>query len=89
MVLRPLPLLPGAPPLWFDSNAHCEYYEGALGHTVVSCIMLKAKVQELINSKFLSFKEIGPNMVSNPLPPHRGPIINAIEYSWLSVIAYI
>ncbi|XP_050896536.1 uncharacterized protein LOC127103311 [Lathyrus oleraceus] len=36
-------------------------------------------VQELIDSKVLSFRDMGPNVKNNPLPPHGDPIVNAIE----------
>lgn len=79
MVPRSLPLLPKPYPYWYDLNSHCEYHEGAPGHSLDGCITLKAKVRELINRKILSFKETGPNVENDPPPAHEGPIINAIE----------
>ncbi|KAK2422686.1 hypothetical protein QL285_033199 [Trifolium repens] len=49
-------------PAWYNSEAKCEFHEGAEGHTVDNCITFKYKVQELIDQKLLTFKEEGkPN----------------------------
>ncbi|KAK2356739.1 hypothetical protein QL285_094067 [Trifolium repens] len=49
-------------PAWYNSEAKCEFHEGAEGHTVDNCIAFKYKVQELIDQKLLTFKEEGePN----------------------------
>ncbi|KAK2389630.1 hypothetical protein QL285_063208 [Trifolium repens] len=44
-------------PTWYNSEAKCEFHEGAEGHTVDNCIAFKYKVQELIDQKLLTFKE--------------------------------
>ncbi|KAK2416029.1 hypothetical protein QL285_038461 [Trifolium repens] len=48
-------------PTWYNSEAKCEFHEGAEGHTVDNCIAFKYKVLELIDQKLLTFKEEGPN----------------------------
>ncbi|RDY07813.1 hypothetical protein CR513_08021, partial [Mucuna pruriens] len=45
-------------------------------------IGLKHKVQDLIEGKWLSFKENGPNVSNNPLLTHRGPSINALSHEY-------
>ncbi|KAK2451563.1 hypothetical protein QL285_010606 [Trifolium repens] len=48
-------------PAWYNSEAKCEFHEGAEGHTVDNCRAFKNKVQELIDKKLLSFQEGKPN----------------------------
>ena len=48
-------------PAWYNSEAKCEFHEGAEGHTVDDCIAFKYKVQELIDQKLLTFKKGEPN----------------------------
>ncbi|XP_050877333.1 uncharacterized protein LOC127081091 [Lathyrus oleraceus] len=66
-------------PPWYNPNAHCPFHEGAPGHDLEGCYALKHRVRELIESKILSFKDMGPNVKNNPLPPHGDPAVNAIE----------
>lgn len=67
---RSLPLVPESYPRGYDPIALCEFHEIAPGHSLEGCYSLKAKVQDLINSKILSFKGMGPNVRSNPLLGH-------------------
>lgn len=71
IVTRSLPTILEPYPLGYDPNAYWEFHEGAPGHSLEGCYAFKAKVQELINSKILSFKDVGPNVRSNPLPRHE------------------
>ncbi|KAK2396599.1 hypothetical protein QL285_058245 [Trifolium repens] len=48
-------------PAWYNSEAKCEFHEGAEGHTVDDCIAFKYKVQELMDQKLLTFKKGEPN----------------------------
>ncbi|KAK2400686.1 hypothetical protein QL285_050362 [Trifolium repens] len=48
-------------PTWYNSEAKCEFHEGAEGHTVDDCLAFKYKVQELIDQKLLTFKKGEPN----------------------------
>ncbi|XP_027337245.1 uncharacterized protein LOC113850932 [Abrus precatorius] len=66
-------------PRGYDPNAKCEYHVGGIGHSMENCRALKFKVQDLINVKWLDFKEDNPSIRSNPLPEHGGPSVNAIE----------
>lgn len=40
---------------------------------------MKCKVQELVDAKLLTFKEMGPNVKKNPLPKHFVPSVNVVE----------
>ncbi|XP_050915537.1 uncharacterized protein LOC127130598 [Lathyrus oleraceus] len=79
VVPRPMGPPPGRLPPWYNPNAHCPFHEGAPRHDLEGCYALKHRVRELIESKILSFKDMGPNMKNNPLPPHGNPAVNAIE----------
>ena len=61
-------------PHWYDANATYDYHYGMKGHSTENCLALK-------NAGYVSFgfnKASGPNVISNPLPNHLGPKINAI-----------
>ncbi|XP_050876694.1 uncharacterized protein LOC127080417 [Lathyrus oleraceus] len=79
VVPKPLGPPPDRLPPWYNPNAHCPFHEGAPGHDLEGCYALKHRVRELIESKILSFKDMGPNVKNNPLPPHGNPEVNAIE----------
>lgn len=66
------------PPV-YDVNAHCEFHLGAPGHTIENWKALKYKVQDLIDSKAISFTLNGPNTNNNPMPPHVGSSVSVIE----------
>ncbi|XP_050896739.1 uncharacterized protein LOC127103531 [Lathyrus oleraceus] len=79
VVPRPMGPQPDRLPPWYNPNAHCPFHEGAPRHDLEGCYALKHRVRELIESKILSFKDMGPNVKNNPLPPHGNPAVNAIE----------
>ncbi|XP_050909925.1 uncharacterized protein LOC127123778 [Lathyrus oleraceus] len=85
-----VPRLMGPPPdrlpPWYNPNAHCPFHEGAPGHDLEGCYALKHRVRELIDSKILSFKDMGPNVKNNPLPPQGDPAVNAIEDASVGVM---
>ncbi|XP_050878486.1 uncharacterized protein LOC127082296 [Lathyrus oleraceus] len=66
-------------PPWYNPNAHCPFHEGAPEHDLEGCYALKLTVRELIDSKIFSFRDMGPNVENNPIPPHGDPKVNAIE----------
>jgi hypothetical protein len=66
-------------PSWYKQGATCEFHSGAEGHTIENCKAFKYKVQELIDQKLLTFKEVGPNVKGNPLPSHSGANVNNIS----------
>lgn len=43
------------------------------------CLVFKAKVQELIDWKILSFFEEQSNVRTHPFPGHNGQVVNVIE----------
>ena len=75
--LKPLAPPPGALPPRYDTNARCEYHANSPGHTLEKCWAFKHKVQDLLEAQDITFEK--PNVKSNPMPPHGGPTINAIE----------
>ena len=77
--LRTMGPTPNPSPRGFDPNAHCEFHSGAPGHTIENCKALKFKVQDLVDAKIISFTPVGPNVQTNPMPPHAGATANAIE----------
>lgn len=70
---------PNPLPAWYNAAKHYEFHEGAPGHDLDYCFALKFKVQELIKSDILSFKDTDPNVKTNPMPNHAGPSVNMLE----------
>jgi len=66
-------------PKYFDVNATCDYHRGAIGHSTEKCLSFKHKVQALIDSGWLKFKENTSNIKVNPLSGHDNTSINAID----------
>ena len=67
------PLIPrNPPPSGFRSDLHCEFHQGDASHDLESCYALKNRVQELVKTNALTFKEAGPNVINNPLPKQCG-----------------
>ncbi|KAF1866022.1 hypothetical protein Lal_00013702 [Lupinus albus] len=64
---------------WYDPNANCDYHSGIIGHSTETCRALKHRIQDLINSKWLEFKDTVPTITSNPLPNHGNQGINVLE----------
>ncbi|XP_050889760.1 uncharacterized protein LOC127095058 [Lathyrus oleraceus] len=73
--LKPPTVLPPG----YDANAHCEFHMGAPGHTIENCRALKHKVQDLIDSKAITFTPNGPNTNNNLMPTHAGPSVSVVE----------
>ncbi|PKI71989.1 hypothetical protein CRG98_007605 [Punica granatum] len=73
-------LCPNFDPTVQNQSIHCEFHQGALGHTLNNCWRLQEKIQEMINAKEMSFNEVkSPNVRATPLPDHglsSGPTIN-------------
>lgn len=69
-LLEPEPLKPPprAYPPGYDKSARCEYHSNSLGHAVEACKTLKHKVQDLIDSKRLTFEGGVPLIDGQPLP---------------------
>lgn len=66
-------------PSCFDSNSICDFHARAPGNSTEECKELKNRVQDLIDSKVISFTPQGPNINNNHIPGHAGPSINVME----------
>ncbi|KAF1855314.1 hypothetical protein Lal_00020917 [Lupinus albus] len=64
---------------WYDPNANCDYHSGIIGHSTETCRALKHRIQDLIDSKWLEFKDTVPTITGNPLPNHGNQGINVLE----------
>lgn len=72
-VLDPLPTS-------HDPNARCMFHSGGVGHDIENCWAFKHKVKDLIDNETIEFEPPnGPNVVQNPMPPHGGAAVSAIE----------
>ncbi|KAF1891554.1 hypothetical protein Lal_00015152 [Lupinus albus] len=45
---------------WYDPNVNCDYHSGIIGHSTETCRALKHRIQDLIDSKWLEFKDTVP-----------------------------
>lgn len=77
--MRELGPPPAVLPLGYDVNACCEFHSGAPGHSIENCKALKYKVQDLIDSKAITFGPNDPNINNNPMPPHNKTNVNMVE----------
>ncbi|KAI5409937.1 hypothetical protein KIW84_055409 [Lathyrus oleraceus] len=78
IIPRDPPAVPANPQWWYKPELHCVYHSGAPGHDVENCYPLKTKVQDLVRSGILFFKDVGPNVKKNPLPEH-GKSVNMVQ----------
>ena len=76
--VRTPPRTPDVLPPWFRHDLTCAFHQGAPGHDVENCYVLKNEVQKRVRSNLLSFKDQNPNVQANPLPNH-GPAVNRIQ----------
>ncbi|XP_019435942.1 PREDICTED: uncharacterized protein LOC109342407 [Lupinus angustifolius] len=78
-IIAPIPRrIPENPGPWFDPNFSCAYHSRTVGHSIENCRALKFKVQHLMDSKWLNFRQSAPNVSNNPLPNH-GSHENVVE----------
>lgn len=65
----------------FDFNKTCDYHMGERGHHVDNCLVLRSKVQNLLDKKLLTFKDSASNVQQNPLPKHSEDVnmVGAID----------
>lgn len=66
-------------PFGYDLNARYEFHYGEPGYSVENCKALKYKVQELIESKAITFTSNGPNVNNNPMSMHIKPTLSIVE----------
>lgn len=79
MQLRELGPPPTILPPNYDANARCGFHFGAPSHSVENCKALKYKVQEMTESKAITFAPNGPNVNNNHMPPHNKPTVKMME----------
>ncbi|XP_050919089.1 uncharacterized protein LOC127136591 [Lathyrus oleraceus] len=77
--LRKLGPPPTVLPPGYDANARCEFHSGTPGHSIKNYKALKYKVQDLIDSKAITFTPKGLNVNNNPMPPHNNSAMNMME----------
>lgn len=67
------------PPVFvgFDPSKSFDFHRGEKTHTTDNCLVLKNKVQNLIDKGLLSFKNAQPHVQQNPFLDHIGGV-NAI-----------
>ena len=55
-----IPVRPRRPPYpkRYDINAKCEYHEGVEGHSIKDCTTFKDKIQALIDTNPIKFREL-------------------------------
>ncbi|WJX57044.1 hypothetical protein P8452_42642 [Trifolium repens] len=58
---RAPPPVPAKLPWWYKPDLSCVFHQGASGHDVERCLVLKSEVQRLIKDNILSFKDQNPN----------------------------
>ncbi|CAL5203401.1 unnamed protein product [Lathyrus oleraceus] len=63
----------------YNPIASCAFHAGYIGHSIEDCGLFKSRVHELIDQKVLSFSEVGPNVITDPLPNHYGQVVNAVS----------
>ncbi|KAF1870785.1 hypothetical protein Lal_00039435 [Lupinus albus] len=57
-----------------------SFGRGVVGHSTETCRVLKHRIQDLIDSKWLEFKDVIPTITRNPLPDHGNQGINVLEW---------
>lgn len=68
-------------PLDYDSNAFCKFHTRAPGHTIDNYKAFRYKVQDLLNSKAISFTHAAPNINNNRMPPYAIHLANMVQES--------
>lgn len=64
----------------YDNNVWIEFHSSALGHSIENYKALKYKVDDLIDSKAITFTHNSPNVNNNPMPPYNKPTVNMVEF---------
>lgn len=57
-------------PQSYNANARCEFHSGTPEHTIENCRSFKYKMQNLIDSKAISFTPNDLNILYNLMPPY-------------------
>ncbi|KAI5425579.1 hypothetical protein KIW84_031404 [Lathyrus oleraceus] len=73
------PQIPEPLPWWYTPELHCAFHQGAPGHDIEKCYLLKYEVQKLMKSGMVSFVDRAPNVKANPLPIHGNSSVNMVD----------
>ncbi|KAI5394773.1 hypothetical protein KIW84_061406 [Lathyrus oleraceus] len=73
------PQIPEPLPWWYKPELHCAFHQGAPGHDIENCYLLKYEVQKLMKSGMVSFEDRAPNVKANPLPAHGNSSVNMVD----------
>ncbi|PKI49029.1 hypothetical protein CRG98_030616 [Punica granatum] len=80
---------PNFDPVVQNQNLRCEFHQGAPGNTLDNCWTLRNIIQEMIDTRQISFNEVKPpNVRANPFPDHgssSGPSVNMISIAAIRV----
>ncbi|XP_019465382.1 PREDICTED: uncharacterized protein LOC109363578 [Lupinus angustifolius] len=71
--------VPNTMAAWYNPNVNCAYHSGVVGHSIETGKALKHRVQDLIDSGWLNFKDDVPTITNNPLPNHGNQGVNVLE----------
>ncbi|KAI5428161.1 hypothetical protein KIW84_033242 [Lathyrus oleraceus] len=74
-----MPQIPEPLPWWYKPELRCAFHQGAPGHDIENCYLLKYEVQKLMKSGMVSFEDRAPNMKANPLPAHGNSSFNIVD----------
>ncbi|XP_069150323.1 uncharacterized protein [Solanum lycopersicum] len=64
---------------FYKPEQRCAYHSNSVGHDTEDYIILKHKIQDLIDQEVVSLQSAVPNVNTNPLSNHGGGNINMIE----------
>ena len=59
----------------YDECKACAYYMGEMGHNVDNCLVLKHKVQALIDSEILELDDLKLKILHGHLLEHQGVVL--------------
>jgi hypothetical protein len=76
---RNLPQIPEPLPWWYKPDLRYAFHQGAPGHDIENCYLLKYEVQKLVQSGMTSFEDHAPNVKANPLPAHGNSSVNMVD----------
>jgi len=66
--------------LSFDPSKKCEHHFGVERHTLVECVHLRHRIQDVIDNKLMQFNNTTEsNVITNPLPLHPKRNVNTIS----------
>jgi len=75
---KPPPRMPDVLPPGYRADLTCDFHQGAPGHDIEHCHVVRTEVQNLICAKRLRFTNNDVNIQEDPLPNH-GPTVNMVQ----------